>query len=145
MLQYPATLADRPLLRFALENLADGSPLGLACYDAVLPLGMLHNAILRYQDHWSVVSYHWKHPVRTSSPISPPVGQPLDWSMMHRRRMHYTMLILTTTSSAWITKGGTANFGRKRSGEETPGRMMRFSAHSKRARNGSIWTSSCAS
>ena len=54
MLQYPATVADRPLLRFALENLADGSPLSLACYDAVLPLGMLHNAILRYQDHWNV-------------------------------------------------------------------------------------------
>ena len=27
MLRYPETLADRPLLRFALENLADGSPL----------------------------------------------------------------------------------------------------------------------
>src|SRR5262249_4579163 len=42
MLQYPATVAKRPLLRFALENLADGSPLSLACYDAVLPLGMVH-------------------------------------------------------------------------------------------------------
>ncbi len=85
MLQYPATLADRPLLKFALENLADGSPLGLACYDAVLPLGMLHNAILRYQDHWRVVSQHWRHPIRTSSPISPPAGQPMDWSTMHQR------------------------------------------------------------
>ena len=39
MLQYPATVANRPLLRLALESLADGSPLSLACYDAVLPLG----------------------------------------------------------------------------------------------------------
>jgi poly-D-alanine transfer protein DltD len=31
MLQFPATVANRPLLRFALENLADGSPLSLAC------------------------------------------------------------------------------------------------------------------
>ena len=85
MLQYPATVANRPLLRFALENLADGSPLSLACYDAVLPLGIVHNAILRYQDHWSVVSYLWKHPERTSSPISPRSGQQLDWPMLHRQ------------------------------------------------------------
>ncbi len=85
MLRYPETVADRPLLRFALENLADGSPLSLACYDAALPLGMLHNAILRYQDHWSVVCYLWKHPVSTSSPISPSGGRPLDWMMLHRR------------------------------------------------------------
>ena len=35
MLQYPSTVANRPLLRFVLENLADGSPFSLACYDAV--------------------------------------------------------------------------------------------------------------
>ena len=85
MLQYPATVANRPLLRFALESLADGSPLSLACYDAVLPLGMLHNAILRYQDHWSVVSYLWKHPEWRSSPVSPRRGQPLDWPRLHRQ------------------------------------------------------------
>ena len=74
MLQFPATVANRPLLRFALENLADGSPLSLACYDAVLPLGIVHNAILRYQDHWSVVCYLWKHPEKTSSPTLPRSG-----------------------------------------------------------------------
>ena len=62
MLQYPDTVANRPLLRFALESLADGSPLSLACYDAVRPLGIVHNAILRYLDHWSVVIYLWTHP-----------------------------------------------------------------------------------
>jgi D-alanine transfer protein len=85
MLQYPATLEDRPLLRFALKNLADGSPLSLACFDAVFPLGMLHNAILRYQDHLSVVCYLWKHPARTSSPIPAHGGRPLDWPMLHRQ------------------------------------------------------------
>jgi D-alanine transfer protein len=85
MLQYPATVANRPLLRFALENLADGSPLSLACYDAVLPLGIAHNAILRFQDHWSVVVYLWKHPEITSSPILPRSGEQLDWPMLHRR------------------------------------------------------------
>ena len=85
MLQFPATVANRPLLRFALENLADGSPLSLACYDAVLPLGIMHNAILRYQDHWSVVRYLWKHPEKTSSPTSPRSAPPLDWPMLHRQ------------------------------------------------------------
>ena len=85
MLQFPETVANRPLLRFALENLADGSPLSLACYDAVLPLGMLHNAILRYQDHWSVVCYLWKHPDKTSTPSSPLDAPPLDWPMLYRQ------------------------------------------------------------
>jgi D-alanine transfer protein len=85
MLQYPATLANRPLLRFALENLAAGSPLGIACYDAVFPLAIVHNAILRCQDHWSVVKYLWKHPKLTSSPISPRSGQQLDWPMLYRQ------------------------------------------------------------
>jgi D-alanine transfer protein len=85
MLQFPATLANRPLLRFALENLASGSPLSLAAYDAVLPLGIMHNAILRYQDHWSVVSYLWKHPEKTSSPKSPRSTPPLDWPMLHQQ------------------------------------------------------------
>ena len=85
MLQYPETVANRPLLRFALENMADGSPLSLACYEAVLPLGIVHNAILRNADHWNVVYYLWKHPIRTSSPISPRSGQPLDWPKLHRQ------------------------------------------------------------
>jgi D-alanine transfer protein len=85
MLQFPATLASRPLLKFALENLADGSPLGLVCYDAVLPLGMMHNAIVRYQDHWNVVRYLWKHPVKTLPPTSPRSASPPDWPMLHRQ------------------------------------------------------------
>jgi D-alanine transfer protein len=85
MLHYPATVANRPLLRFALESLADGSPMNLACYDAVLPLGILHNAILRYQDYWSVVSYLWTHPEWSASPISPRGGRPLDWTSLHRQ------------------------------------------------------------
>jgi D-alanine transfer protein len=84
MLRYPATLADRPLLRFALENLADGTPMALASYDAVFPLGMLSNAILRFGDHWSVVLLHWRHPLRTAPPLSSH-GQPVDWSMIHQQ------------------------------------------------------------
>ncbi len=85
MLQFPRTVANRPLLRFALENLADGSPLALACYDAVLPLGIMHNAILRYQDHLNVVCYLWTHPLKSPYPTSPRSAAPLDWPMLHRQ------------------------------------------------------------
>jgi D-alanine transfer protein len=84
MLQYPDTLANRPLLRFALENMADGSPLCLAYYEAIFPLGIAHNAILRNLDHWRVVYYLWKHPITPASPTSPHDGRPLDWSTLHR-------------------------------------------------------------
>jgi D-alanine transfer protein len=85
MLRYPASVADRPLLRFALENLADGSYLGLACYEAILPLGIAHNTILRYQDHWNVVCYLWRHPPRTPPPTAPGGGRALDWPALHRQ------------------------------------------------------------
>jgi D-alanine transfer protein len=85
MLQYPETVANRPLLRFALENMADGSPVSLACYQAVLPLGIVHNAIFRNMDHWNVVYYLWKHPIRPASTVSPRSGRPLDWPMLHRQ------------------------------------------------------------
>jgi D-alanine transfer protein len=84
MLEFPATVANRPLLRFALENLVDRTPLSLACYEAVLPLGIIHNAILRYQDHWSVVCYLWKHPAEPSPPTSFRSTPPLDWPTLHR-------------------------------------------------------------
>ena len=85
MLQFPQTVANRPLLRFALEKLADGSTLSLACYDAVLPLGVLHNAILRYQDHWSVVCYLWKNPPRHTPLPSSSKTTPLDWAQLHQQ------------------------------------------------------------
>jgi D-alanine transfer protein len=85
MLQFPVTLAHRPLLRFALENLADGSPLGLVCYHAALPLGILHNAIVGFQDHWRVVRYLWGHPPRTSPPTAPRGAPPPDWPTLHRQ------------------------------------------------------------
>jgi D-alanine transfer protein len=85
MLQYPASVKNRPLLRFALEKLVEGSPLSLACYDAVIPLGIVHNAILCYQDHWNVVCYLWKHPPRPAPSISLRDGRPPDWRMLHQQ------------------------------------------------------------
>ena len=130
MLQYPETVANRPLLRFALENMADGSPLSLACYEAVLPLGIVHNAILRNADHWNVVYYLWKHPLSTPSPDLPLVAGRSIGRHCTNRRSHYTVLIPTTTSSGWITNSGTASFASFWYGEEIPGRTRFFFAHS---------------
>jgi hypothetical protein len=122
MLQYPETLANRPLLRFALENLADDSPFRLACYEAVLPLGWIHNAVLRYQDHWSVVCYLWRHPARTSSPISTR-GQPLDWPMLHRQaqelyRAHSDNNEFGLDNQRWTNKLREETIRRKNTGSD---------------------------
>jgi len=57
MLTYPATMADDPLLRFALECLADTSSSSHMLYYATLPLGKLHNFALRLQDHWETLTF----------------------------------------------------------------------------------------
>jgi D-alanine transfer protein len=53
MLEYPETLAGDPILRFGLHRLASGSSFDRLLYDAVRPLGMVQNAMLRLQDHWA--------------------------------------------------------------------------------------------
>jgi D-alanine transfer protein len=57
MLLYPETLDNDPLLRFALERLADDSPDSRLLYAAVLPLGRLRNRILELQDHRLAARY----------------------------------------------------------------------------------------
>jgi D-alanine transfer protein len=57
MLSYPATLRDEPLLRFALEQLAEGSAGSLALYYAILPIGKIWTQSLRLQDQWTTIHY----------------------------------------------------------------------------------------
>ena len=57
MVQYPQTLDKDPVLQFALEQLADGSPLHLLLYDAVFPLGKLQTLVLELQDQWQTLTY----------------------------------------------------------------------------------------
>lgn len=59
MLEYSDTLKRNPLLRFALENLAVGSPESLALYYSVLPLGKLQTEVLKLQDHEATLEYLW--------------------------------------------------------------------------------------
>jgi poly-D-alanine transfer protein DltD len=51
MLQYPATFADDPILRWGLEALTDRTQLASARYAAVLPLGLLQRTVLGLSDH----------------------------------------------------------------------------------------------
>jgi len=77
MRDYPKTLEHDPLLRFALVQLADGSPLSQALYYAVLPIGKLQTLVLQLQDHAEMVAFIWKHP--RMRPNVPHGKQQLDW------------------------------------------------------------------
>jgi D-alanine transfer protein len=54
MLDYPNTLVERPLLKFALLALADGSTTGKLKYALAWPLGKLQIAVITIQDHYAV-------------------------------------------------------------------------------------------
>jgi len=56
MLDYPQTLRRDPLLKFAVENLAEGNLSSRALYLAAFPLGRLHLWALRLQEQWEVLS-----------------------------------------------------------------------------------------
>jgi len=69
MLAYPESLERDPLLRFALEQLADGSPASHLRYAAVLPLGKLQTLVLRLQDHWATLQYLWEKPRQATTEV----------------------------------------------------------------------------
>jgi D-alanine transfer protein len=83
MLNFSAQLDKEPLLRFALERLAGGSPLDLALYYAVWPLGKLGTAVLELQDHWQVLSGLWAHP--HLNPNVERVPAAIDWAALTAR------------------------------------------------------------
>lgn len=78
MVQYPDTIADDPILRWGLEALADGSPLGPVRYAAVLPLGLVQSAMLDLCDHWQFVAFVHKH--RDLHRFESVVPAPVDWT-----------------------------------------------------------------
>ncbi len=80
MLQYPQTLNQDPVLQFALEQLADGSPLHQLLYDAVFPLGKLQTLVLELQDQWQTLTY-----IESQKNLNPSVTrQPawIDWQAL---------------------------------------------------------------
>jgi D-alanine transfer protein len=83
MLDYPAPLDKEPLLRFALERLAGGSPLDLALYYAVWPLGRLWTAVLELQDHWQTLTLVWAQPRLNPNVARVPAA--IDWTALMAR------------------------------------------------------------
>jgi D-alanine transfer protein len=77
MLIYPETVNSDPLLQFALERLADGSPLSLVLYYASLPLGELQSYLLLLQDHWETVLLIRDH--LGNNAAGPRQAKELDW------------------------------------------------------------------
>jgi D-alanine transfer protein len=91
MLDYPSTLAHNPLLRFAVEKLADRSPISRALYYLALPLGKLQNLVLRLQDHWEILTYIRSHPhIQPNQPLH---GAPPNWSSLSAKAERETQQI----------------------------------------------------
>jgi len=80
MLAYPTTLAGRPLLRLALENLANGTPLRLAAYYALAPAGRLHAFVQQIRDAYHTVQFIRHNPQYQKN--SPPSPAQLNWSQL---------------------------------------------------------------
>ena len=80
LLQYPASLADDPILRWGLEALADRSQFGSARYAMVLPLGLLQRTVLGLSDHWQFVAFVYRHPELHRSESVVPAR--IEWSWL---------------------------------------------------------------
>lgn len=80
MLQYPATLENAPLLKFALRQLVEGSSRSRTQYALSLPLGKLKAMQFRSQDHWATLML-----IREQSRLSPQVprqADTFDWPLL---------------------------------------------------------------
>ncbi len=62
MLDYPKTLNNDPILKFAALNLSGTSTFQHTLYYLTLPLGQLETLIIRLQDHWEVLKIIWSYP-----------------------------------------------------------------------------------
>jgi D-alanine transfer protein len=79
MLKYPDTLADDPLLRFALERVVGGSALDQALYSLVRPAGIVKLWLLQLQDRLSVLGLILRHPSKATAPED---KRPINWTTL---------------------------------------------------------------
>lgn len=80
MLAFPETLKDKPLLKFALENLANGSIQNRILYYLSYPLGKLQITFINLQDHYATVTFI-RHRSSKELKITRKPEQ-LDWSAL---------------------------------------------------------------
>ena len=80
MLDFPDTLERDPLLKFAVDRLADDSLLSRLLYYLVLPLGKLENLVFHLQDHWETLTFIRQQPGLNPDPPNQ-AGRP-DWASL---------------------------------------------------------------
>jgi len=83
MLAHPDTLADQPLLRAAVRELADPTPLHLAMYFALAPLGRLEAWVGQIRDAWETWNFLRHHSRSLSARVSRRTR--LDWVALAAR------------------------------------------------------------
>jgi len=76
MLEFPRTLAQSPVLEFAIRRLASGKWPDRIAFAVAWPVGKLQNAILDLQDQFAAMIYILRQ-VRAPKPVTP---QTLDWA-----------------------------------------------------------------
>ncbi len=105
MLHYSTTLADQPVLNFALQALARNTLLDRAAYYAIWPLGKLQTIIIELQDHWNILDYLARHP--QLQPDVPRQVRPINWSALQTTARRYEVARTTNNpygilNSTWI-------------------------------------------
>jgi D-alanine transfer protein len=78
MLKCPSTLANSPVLEFALERLASGRWLDRIVFCALWPIGKAQTTILELQDHFAA-SHYIRHKIKPATPLHPETP---DWSKL---------------------------------------------------------------
>jgi D-alanine transfer protein len=120
MLEFPETLRGDRLLAFALECLGDGSPFSRLVYYACVPLGQLHNLVLRLQDHTETIVF-----LRAQRGLSRPArhSADLDWPALRERaeaqaRRRADNNPLGFENGVWTAHAGEIDMQRRARGED---------------------------
>lgn len=88
MLTYPKTLDDRPVLEFALDQLAGDRPWNRALYAAAWPLGKLHCAVARMQDHAETAVHILEEDERLGAPAKR-AARAMNWGDVLKRAARF--------------------------------------------------------
>ena len=80
MLVYTDTLQNEPMLRFALQRLANDSPFDRVLYILVWPLGKLQTFVMNFQDHWATLNLIWNE--QSLKPEMPRQRLAVNWTTL---------------------------------------------------------------
>jgi len=110
MLEFPQTLAQSPVLEFAIRRLASGKWSDRIAFAVAWPIGKLQNVILDLQDHFAAMIYILRQ-VRAPKPVTP---QTLDWAGLIERATSRNLPVENERAEniepQLVTRGGDAGF-----------------------------------